>query len=144
MSHAADTHHHGYDPRRPDPDLVAGLVDTLVSTYLADERTTHIDAMFLPSRAECVEVIELLRKLTFPGFFNADAVTGEPTRLTTANISEHTAELLGQLEAKLYEQVRQTQRYLLNQQGKARTETDCPEVDEDAREKTDAFSPRDP
>lgn len=121
-----------YDPARPDPALLQGLADTLVSTYLADERTVHIDAIFLPSRVRCIDIVELLRKLTFPGFF-------EERRLTTENIAARTADLLGQTNALVYEQIRQTERYLLNREGKAAAGDDCPECDVTAREKTDAF-----
>ncbi|MEM7626815.1 MAG: serine O-acetyltransferase EpsC [Planctomycetota bacterium] len=121
-----------HDPARPDPALFQGLADTLVSTYLADERTRHIDAIFLPSRARCIDIVELLRKLTFPGFF-------DDCRLTTDNITAHTADLLAHTDALLYEQIRQTERYLLNRQGKAKAGEDCPECDVAAREKTDTF-----
>ncbi|MEM9883004.1 MAG: serine O-acetyltransferase [Planctomycetota bacterium] len=121
-----------HDPRRPDPALLNGLVDTLVSTYLADDRTTHIDAMFLPSRARCIEVVELLRRLTFPGFFDDERLTGD-------NITDRTAKLLRDVDALLYEEIRQTERYLLNRAGGARAGDDCPQCDALAREKTDAF-----
>lgn len=121
-----------HDPRRPDPALLQGLADTLVSTYFADDRTQHIDAIFLPSRARCIEVVELLRRITFPGFFDDD-------RLTTANVEAHVADLLVQTDTLLYEQIRQTERYLLNQQGKAAAGDECPECDVVARQKTDAF-----
>lgn len=125
-------HPRKHDPRRPDPALLDDMVDTLVSTTLADERTAHIDAIFLPSRSKCIEIVELLRKLTFPGFF-------EEERLTSDNIAQRMADLVRQIEALLYEQIRQTERYLLNRQGKAKTGDDCPECDLVAREKTDAF-----
>ncbi|MEM9418921.1 MAG: serine acetyltransferase [Planctomycetota bacterium] len=121
-----------HDPRRPDPALLDDLVDTLVSTTLADERLAHIDASFLPSRAKCIDIVELLRKLTFPGFF-------EEERLTSANIHDRFVELVEQIDAMLYEQIRQTERYLLNRAGKAKIGDDCPECDITAREKTDAF-----
>ncbi|MEO1235571.1 MAG: serine acetyltransferase [Planctomycetota bacterium] len=121
-----------HDPRRPDPDLLRGLVDTLVSTYLADDRIQHIDAIFLPSRARCIEAVELLRRLTFPGYF-------DDHRLTSDNIAEHTADLLARVDALVYEQIRQTERYLLNRAGKAAADDDCSECDAAAREKTDAF-----
>lgn len=124
--------HPKHDPRRPDPALLDDLVDTLVSTTLADDRTAHIDAIFLPSRLKCIQIVELLRKLTFPGFF-------EEQRLTSGNIHGRVAELVQEIEALLYEQIRQTERYLLNREGKAKTGDDCPECDLVAREKTDAF-----
>ncbi|MEM8739122.1 MAG: serine acetyltransferase [Planctomycetota bacterium] len=120
------------DPRRPEPALLSGLVDTLVTSYLEDDRLQHIDAIFLPSRNRCIEVVELLRKLTFPGFF-------DDCRLTTANAAAHAARLLERVDALLYEQIRQTERYLLHRAGGAAAGDDCPECDARAREKTDAF-----
>ena len=91
-------------PSRPSP-LRRDLARTLVDQYAADERTRHIDAMFLPSRDRCIELIEALRRLTFPGFF-------EEQRLTTDNIAAHTADLLADIDELLYEQICQTERYL--------------------------------
>lgn len=115
-----------------DPSVLEQLVQTLVETTLADERTAHIDAIFLPSRAACIEVVELLRRLTFPGFF-------EDQRLTSDNIHARFGDLVRQIDGLLYEQIRQTERYLLNRAGKANTGEDCPQCDVTAREKTDAF-----
>ncbi len=120
------------DPRRPDPALLQDLTDTLVRTYLADDRTQHIDAIFLPSRTRCIQIVELLRRLTFPGFF-------DDHRLTTDNIADHTADLLRQTEALLFEQVCQTERYLLNERDQTHPGDHCPECDARARAKTDAF-----
>lgn len=120
------------NPQALDPTLLDQLVRTLVATTLADDRTQHIDAMFLPSRAKCIEVVELLRRLTFPGFF-------EEQRLTTENVADRFAELVRQIDGLLYEQIRQTERYLLNREGKANAGDDCPQCDVTAREKTDAF-----
>ncbi|MEM1109319.1 MAG: serine acetyltransferase [Planctomycetota bacterium] len=123
------------DPSQPDPAQLEGLVDSLVADTLADERLAHIDAIFLPSRQRCIDLVELLRKLTFPGFFEDE----EKERLTADNLAERTADLVRQIDALLYEQVRQTERYLLNRDGKANSGDDCPECDQVAREKTDAF-----
>jgi serine O-acetyltransferase len=113
--------------------LLQDLADTLVSTYLAEERTRHIDAIFLPSRARCIEIVELLRRLTFPGFF-------DDQRLTTDDIASHTLDRLGDVEALIYEQIHQTVRYLQNSRGEtAAAGDDCPDCDATAREKTDAF-----
>ena len=51
-------------------DQLDHLVDRVVESYLADPRTSHLDAAFLPSRTKTVELIELLRRLVFPGFFD--------------------------------------------------------------------------
>ena len=116
----------------PLSDILDQLTQTLVDQYAADERTRHIDAMFLPSRDRCIELIEALRRLTFPGFF-------EEERLTSDNIAAHTADLLVTIDALLYEQVRQTVRYLHTLQHKAEPPEDCPSCDGTARTKTNAF-----
>ncbi len=108
------------------------LTTQLVADYHSDDRTVHLDAIFLPSRDKCIRLVELLRKLTFPGFF-------EDERLTSGNVAARTADLLGQIDTLLYGQIRQTERYLLNQKGQAHAGDDCPECDVTAREKTDAF-----
>ena len=113
------------------PNLDA-LTAQLVADYHADDRTVHLDAIFLPSRDKRIALVELLRKLTFPGFF-------EDQRLTSDNVQARTADLLQQIDALLYGQIRQTERYLLNQKGQAHAGDDCPECDVTAREKTDAL-----
>ena len=122
-------------PAAPAPasdDTLASLADGLVDSYLADDRTRHVDAMFLPSRDRCIEIVELLRRLTFPGFF-------EEQRLTTQNIAARTLTLLRKVDALLFEQIRQTERYLLNQRGQATAGDDCPQCDDLARRKTAVF-----
>ena len=90
----------------PDPNHqpLGDLVDRIVASYRSDERTQHIDSAFLPNRAATIEVLELLRRLLFPGFF-------EPTRLAGERIAEHVADLLTVVRDRLYEQVRQALRY---------------------------------
>ena len=121
-----------YDPRRPDPALLQDLADTLVSTHLADDRLRHVGGTFLPSRARCIEIVELLRKITFPGFF-------DDVRLQADTFAAHTNVLLTQLEAMVYEQINQTERYLLTQREGSHAGDDLPGCDTTAREKTDAF-----
>ena len=51
------------------------LVTRLVDSYRADPRTSHLDSAFLPNRSRTIEIIELLRRLIFPGFFDEQRVT---------------------------------------------------------------------
>ncbi|MEM6749205.1 MAG: serine acetyltransferase [Planctomycetota bacterium] len=102
------------DPASPPdspPDTTAAppgvALDALLASYEAEPRMRHIDAAFLPSRARVIDLIELLRRVTFPGFF-------EDQRLTTANLRQRTAGLLSELDALLFDQVRQALRYALN------------------------------
>ncbi len=126
----------------PPSDHLERLTQTLVDQYAADDRTRHIDAMFLPSRARCIELIEALRRLTFPGFFDPHPLP----RLTTDTIHAHTADLLATIDKLLYEQICQTERYLFNQRqehappaSKVPGAGDCPDCDARARTKADAF-----
>ncbi|MEM6260594.1 MAG: serine O-acetyltransferase EpsC [Planctomycetota bacterium] len=126
----------------PQPDLtrstkLSDVVDALMASYPRDPRTQHIDATFLPSRDEAIRMIELLRKIVFPGFF-------DHRRITSDNVRFHIGELLAQVDEALYDQVRQSLRYGQNEkfQGTERGD-DCNQhhIDCDvvAREKTDAM-----
>ena len=46
------------------------LGSKLVDTYDANDRMSHLDAEFLPNRQRTIEIIELTRRLMFPGFFD--------------------------------------------------------------------------
>ncbi|MEM7681728.1 MAG: serine acetyltransferase [Planctomycetota bacterium] len=126
----------------------------LLASYEAEPRMRHIDAAFLPSRARVIDLIELLRRVTFPGFF-------EDERLATDNLRDRTAALLEETEALLFDQVRQALRYALNRAADAehaaavgaepidlaasghdahahKPGDDCDDCDQDARAITDA------
>ena len=95
-------------PTDPQPDLTRSttlneVVEALMLSYPKDERTQHIDASFLPSRDEAIRIIELLRRIVFPGFFDKQRVTSD-------NVRSHIGELLAELDEALYEQVRQSLR----------------------------------
>jgi serine O-acetyltransferase len=108
-----------------------------MASYPKDPRTQHIDATFLPSRDEAIRIIELLRRIVFPGFF-------DNRRITSDNVRFHIGELLTELDEALYEQIRQSLRYGQNEKfaGTEQAEPcdeqhiDCDVV---AREKTDAM-----
>ena len=74
------------------------LIDALIASYHSDEQLQRIDCTFLPSRDRTIEVIELLRRLVFPGYFDDQPVAAEYLR-------EHVRYLTGQVHQKLYEQV---------------------------------------
>lgn len=92
------------NPVPPSPHSLNDLVERIVQSYVADERTQHLDSPFLPSRDRTIEILELLRRLVFPGFF-------DDQRLTTETIRYHVGDLLGKLRDMLYEQVRAALRY---------------------------------
>ena len=115
--------------------LLNRLVDKLVDSYAADDRTQHLDATFLPNRARTVECIELLRRLIFPGFFDEQ-------RLLSANIRYHAGELLSQLHGLLYDQIHQALRYDLNRRNGNGEGDACAECEQRAFEITAAFLER--
>lgn len=88
----------------PNTPPLKDLVEKIVASYQADERTQHLDSTFLPSRAQTIQIIELLRRLIFPGFFDEQ-------RLTTQTVRSHVGGLLHQLQGMLCEQVRQALQY---------------------------------
>jgi len=124
-------------PSKPDaPDdaaLIEEMVAALVESYHSDGRTQHLDATFLPSRARTVEIIETLRRLVFPGFFDEH-------RVTSANVTYHVGELLSHVHGLLYDQVRQALRYKLNREsGDGRGGDACENCDAEAAAITATF-----
>ncbi len=113
---------------------LADLVDRLVASYKADERTQHLDSTFLPNRAATIETVELLRRLMFPGFFDRQ-------RLTSDTIQYHAGELLHQVREQLYEQIRQALRYEENRLGPGNGDT-CDDCDAKAEAVTMTFLDR--
>jgi serine O-acetyltransferase len=116
-------------------ELLSRLVDNLVASYHADARTQHLDATFLPNRAKTIEILEYLRRLIFPGFFDTD-------RLSSANIRYHTGELLSRLHALLYDQIHQALRYELNRTQGAGEGDNCDQCGEQAADLTVQFLDR--
>jgi serine O-acetyltransferase len=106
-----------------------------VASYKSDHRTHHLDSTFLPNRDRTIQIIELLRRLIFPGFFDEQ-------RLTTATIHFHAGDLLNRVHELLYEQVREALRYDENRTaGKGKGDA-CPHCDEKARKIALAFLDR--
>jgi len=95
-------------PIQPDPsstqDPLAHAIESVIRSYESDPRGQHLNATFLPSRAKTIEIIELLRRILFPGFF-------DDHRLTTQTLRYHVGELMAELHEKLHDQVRQAIRY---------------------------------
>lgn len=111
------------------------LVDGLVQSYHAEDGMHHLDATFLPSRARTIEIIELLRRLIFPGFF-------DEKRLTTAGVGDHVRELLHETRELLYEQIRQALRYEANRDDEMKPGDKHDGYDDNAWEMTDKFLAR--
>ncbi len=115
----------------PAPQLGA-LVDQLVESYAADDRTHHLDSTFLPNRQRTLELLGLLRQVLFPGFFDEQ-------RVTSANVRFHIGELLSKVHELLYDQVRQALRYEINRTHGAGEGDTCDKCDERAAEIAEEF-----
>lgn len=79
-------------------DALPRLVERVVGSYLADERTQFIDHRYLPSISAIKTVCDHLLELTYPGYFGRK-------RLTRHNIHYHVGELLPRLYDQLVEQI---------------------------------------
>jgi serine O-acetyltransferase len=110
------------------------LARQVVASYQSDERTQHLDATFLPSRERTIEIVEALRRLVFPGFFDHQ-------RLSSDTIAEHVGDELRKLHDLLHEQVRESLRYEHHRSAGA---SDTEEVDRQAQRITCDFLQRIP
>jgi serine O-acetyltransferase len=111
------------------------LVDRIVESYMSDERTRHIDRVYLPSRSEIVCIIKLLLELAYPGYYGRQ-------NLNRHNVRFHVGELLPRLGEKLYDQIHQA---LCYQQETTAAPGSCAEpCDRHARELSVAFLARIP
>src|SRR5512137_2225838 len=79
-------------------DKLPSLVERIVASYKSDNRTHHIDRVYLPSRREITDVLELLLELVYPGYYGRQ-------NLTTHNVAYHVGELLPKIGQKLFRQV---------------------------------------
>ena len=84
--------------------MLDDLAQRILDSYDSDPRLSHIDAEFLPSRARCIEIVELMRRIIFPGFF-------DDTKLTRSNVRVHVHKLLADATELLNEQVHQAMCY---------------------------------
>lgn len=119
-------------PPPPKDALVRELVPEIVRSYQADDRTHHLDATFLPNRDACIEALELLRRVLFPGFFDEG-------RISTETVTYHVGELLMKLHDLLYEQTRQALRYDLNRTSGDGRGDSCDAMDAKAAQLTAEF-----
>ena len=97
-------------PSRNNPSGFNDLVAAIVASDLAEPRTRHIDAGFLPNRDTVIEVVKLLRELLFPGYFGRQ-------HLTSSTLEYHVEELLRAIDTRLFEQARNTIRHQTDRQG---------------------------
>ena len=79
-------------------DHLPELVERIVDSYRADERTHHIDKQFLPSREDIIRAVSLLLELLYPGYWGRQ-------HLTTHNVSYHVGELVPRIGEILHEEI---------------------------------------
>ncbi len=108
------------------PELVSDIVDSFRDLTSMQ----HLDSQFLPSRLKTIEMLEVIRKLMFPGFF-------DEIRLSDKNVKEYVEELLAQARELLFDQARQAIRYIDNV--KNNNKSQCKGCDEQAALVTDQF-----
>ena len=128
MNQPADSSLHPPVDESPGLDV---LVDRIIDSYQSDERTEHIDATFLPSRDAAIELLDLLRRLFFPGFF-------EDARLRAETLRVHVGELLEQISAAMQRQIDHALRYTANLEREG-TGDACDQCTERARRITADF-----
>jgi len=74
------------------------LVERMVASYHADARIQHIDRVYLPSRAEIVQLVRDLLELLYPGFIGRQ-------RLTRHNVAFHVGDLLPRIGESAFRQI---------------------------------------
>ncbi len=112
-----------------------GLVDQVVTSYNEDERTRHLDQVYLPGRADIIDIIHLLLELAYPGYHGRQ-------NLNEYNVNFHVGELLPKLGEKLHEQVFRAICY--KRRPECNEECIANQCEEDARRTTMEFLERVP
>ena len=82
------------------PDELDDLVTALLKSYRADARGHHINRRYLPSRAEIIEILNLLFQVLYPGYVGRQGLTDE-------EVGYHVGTLLSTLREKLARQIEQ-------------------------------------
>lgn len=115
----------------PNPADFAQVARNLIGDYRAQPKTSHLDSPFLPNRDQTIQIVELIRRVMFPGFF-------DEIRLTAENLQPHLEALLADIYQRLLVQVREALHYqdLVDRGGR---EGDCPDCDRRAAELTGQF-----
>ena len=97
-------------PSRNNPSEFQELVAAVVASDLAEPRTRHIDAGYLPNRETVIEILKLMQELLFPGYFGRQ-------HLTSSTLEYHVEELLRAIDTLLFEQARNAIRHHANRRG---------------------------
>ncbi len=82
----------------PAEDELSPLVEALLESYRESSRTHHIGRRALPSRAECIEIVQLLLQVFYPGYFGRQDLAPE-------DVGYHVGVALSTLREKLSRQI---------------------------------------
>jgi serine O-acetyltransferase len=82
----------------PREDELSPLVEELLESYRESTRTHHVGRRALPSRAECIEILQLLLQVFYPGYFGR-------TDLAPEDVGYHVGVALSTLREKLSRQI---------------------------------------
>jgi serine O-acetyltransferase len=103
------------------------VVEKLVQSVTSEPRLQHLNRVYLPSRDEIVNIINLLRQLVFPGYFGKQG-------LTTSNLPFRLGEIVLEVSDLLFEQVRCCLRYRESIEGSNGEDKRCEECDHKSAE----------
>jgi serine O-acetyltransferase len=98
------------NPSRNHPREFQHLVAAIVASDLAEPRTSHVDAGYLPNRDTVIGIVKLMRELLFPGYFGRQ-------HLTSSTLEYHVEEWLRELDTRLFEQARSAIRHQAGRHG---------------------------
>jgi serine O-acetyltransferase len=107
-------------PSRNHPTRFQELVAAIAASSLAEPRTRHIDAGYLPNRDTVIGIVRLLRELLFPGYFGRQ-------HLTASALEYHVEEWLRDIDTRLFEQARSAIRHQASRRGEP-----CGDCDQEA------------
>src|SRR6476619_3027427 len=107
-------------------DRLPQVVDSIIQSVVGQHpHLQHLNRVYLPSRDVIVDSIERLRQLLFPGYFGKQG-------LTSSNVPFRLGELVIELTAILYEQVRCCLRYREQLPGGNGDDERCEKCDHEA------------
>ena len=106
------------------------LVERVVASYRADARTQHIDRVYLPSRADIIQLVQDLLELLYPGFIGRQ-------HLTEYNVAFHVGDLMPRIGEAAFRQIYLCLCY--QQEHNKAKQSDSPACDREARRITLSF-----
>jgi serine O-acetyltransferase len=91
---------------------LGAMVNRVVESYYADARTQHIDRVYLPSRAEIIQLVKDLLELVYPGFIGRQ-------RLTRHNVAYHVGDILPRIAEASFRQIHKCLCYMSETQSQS-------------------------